>query len=492
MGSLFLRAGGSCPQSPLGNIQMFPFSPILLLLLGTCGAFNHREKVGDGVDSWARLPSLPFPPWRRSLFGDRPHSVFLSSSGWNIPEAKKTVTPPGLPFPWNRRNFAHHHSTFPRFSESPHTPQSPDHIFKDLFSPLPFPPFPTVRPFFASKNNQLSTFFEDLLKTPIQHQDWSTPQQDQDSPIVDQDEDWFSTTETDKKLDLPSKDTNDKHTQDYFNHEFTIHLHGDPLKKVVKHVGYFHADLADHVGDTVSPLLNMFNNFLDTAIDLVSNEASHPEKQDTESNAESQDSNVEESANDTNSSLEADLKGVMEKDDIEILDPNVVKSFGIPNEDEEESYEDIALDPAVVEHTGLPQDDIEILDPNVVKHIGVPNSIKNEITNENDDNDLSIVDIDEVDPEENSETLASGVAEHTGIQDLKESSETLASGVAEHTGIQDLMQLLDNVDSEEDSKNDTQKYNQSTKQSQPEVNESSNSTEGTIDLEFEPIIHLIP
>jgi len=155
----------------------------------------------------------------------------------------------------------------------------------------------------------------------------------------------------------------------------------------------------------------------------------------------------------------------------------------------------------VVEHTGLPQDNlddnipidvIEILDPNVVKHIGVPNSIKNEITNENDDNDLSIVDIDEVDPEENSETLASGVAEHTGIKDLKESSETLASGVAEHTGIQDLMQLLDNVDSEEDSKNDTQKYNQSTKQSQPEVDESSNSTEGTIDLEFEPIIHLIP
>merc|ERR1711971_80621 len=467
MGSLFLRAGGSCPQSPLGNIQMFPFSPILLLLLGTCGAFNHREKVGDGVDSWARLPSLPFPPWRRSLFGDRPHSVFLSSSGWNIPEAKKTVTPPRRPFPWNRRNFAHHHSTFPSFSESPRTPQSPD-----LYSPLPFPPFPTVRPFFASKNNQLSTYFEDLLKMPIQHHDGSTPQQDQDSPIVDQDEDWFSTTETDKELDLPSKDTNDKHTQDYFNHEFTIHLHGDPLKKVVKHVGYFHADLADHVGDTVSPLLNMFNNFLDTAIDLVSNEASHPEKQDTESNAESQDSNVEESANATNSSLEADLKGVMEKDDIEILDPNVVKSFGIPNEDEEESYEDIALDPAVVEHTGLPQDDIEILDPNVVKHIGVPNSIKNEITNENDDNDLSIVDIDEVDPEENSETLASGVAEHTGIQDL--------------------MQLLDNVDSEEDSKNDTQKYNQSTKQSQPEVDESSNSTEGTIDLEFEPIIHLIP
>merc|ERR1711971_856512 len=455
MGSLFLRAGGSCPQSPLGNIQMFPFSPILLLLLGTCGAFNHRDKVADGVDSWARLPSVPFPPWRRSLFGDRPHSVFLSSSGWNIPEAKKSVTPPRLPFPWNRRNFAHHHSTFPRFSESPHTPQSPDHIFKDLFSPLPFPPFPTVRPFFASKNNQLSTFFEDLLKTPIQHQDWSTPQQDQDSPNVDQDEDWFSTTETDKKLDLPPKDTNDKHTQDYFNHEFTIQLHGDPLRKVVKHVGTFNADLADHVGDTVSPLLNMFNNFLDTAIDLVSNEASHPEKQDTESNAESQDSNVEESANDTNSSLEADLKGVMEKDDIEILDPNVVKSFGIPNEDEEESYEDI-----------------EILDPNVVKHIGVPNSIKNENTNENDDNDLSIVDIDEEDPEE--------------------SSETLASGVAEHTGIQDLMQLLDNVDSEEDSKNDTQKYNQSTKQSQPEVDESSNSTEGTIDLEFEPIIHLIP
>merc|ERR1711971_437532 len=447
MGSLFLRAGGSCPQSPLGNIQMFPFSPILLLLLGTCGAFNHREKVGDGVDSWARLPSLPFPPWRRSLFGDRPHSVFLSSSGWNIPEAKKTVTPPRLPFPWNRRNFAHHHSNFPSFSESPHTPQSPD-----LFSPLPTV---HVRPFFASKNNQLSTYFEDLLKMPIQHQDWSTSRQDQDSPIVDQDEDWFSTTETDKELDLPSKDTNDKHTQDYFNHEFTIQLHGDPLRKVVKHVGTFNADLADHVGDTVSPLLNMFNHFLDTAIDLVSNEASHPEKQDTESNAESQDSNVEESANDTNSSLEADLKGVMEKDDIEILDPNVVKSFGIPNEDEEESYEDI-----------------EILDPNVVKHIGVPNSIKNENTNENDDNDLSIVDIDEEDPEE--------------------SSETLASGVAEHTGIQDLMQLLDNVDSEEDSKNDTQKYNQSTKQSQPEVDESSNSTEGTIDLEFEPIIHLIP
>merc|ERR1740129_2698509 len=167
----------------------------------------------------------------------------------------------------------------------------------------------------------------------------------------------------------------------------------------------------------------------------------------------------------------------MEKDDIEILDPNVVKSFGIPNEDEEESYEDIVLDPAVVEHTGLPLDnidenlsidDIEILDPNVVKHIGVPNSIKNE----NDDNDLFIVDIDEVDPEENSETLASGVAEHTGIQDL--------------------MQLLDNVDSEEDSKNDTQKYNQSIKQSQPEVDESGNSTEGTIDLEFVPIIHLIP
>merc|ERR1712083_1115174 len=103
---------------------------------------------------------------------------------------------------------------------------------------------------------------------------------------------------------------------------------------------------------------------------------------------------------------------------------------------------------------------------------GVPNSIKNENTNENDDNDLSIVNIDEVDPEENSETLASGVAEHTGIQDL--------------------MQLLDKVDSEEDSKNDTQKYNQSTKQSKPEVDESSNSTEGTIDLEFEPIIHLIP
>jgi len=480
---------------------MFPFSPILLLLLGTCGAFTHRDKVGDGVDSWTRLPSLPFPPWRRSLFGDRPHSVFLSSSGWNIPEAKKTVTPPRLPFPWNRRNFAHHHSTFPSFSESPHTPQSPDHIFKDLFSPLPFPPFPTVRPFFASKNNQLSTFFEDLLKTPIQHQDWSSPQQDQDSPNVDQDEDWFSTTEPDKKLDLPSEDTIDKHTPDYFNHEFTIHLHGDPLRKVVKHVGTFNADLADHVGDTVSPLLNMFNHFLDTAIGLVSNEASHPEKEDTESNAESQDSNVEESANDTNSSLEADLKEAMEKDDIEILDPNVVKSFGIPNEDEEESYEDIALDPAVVEHTGLPLDniddnlsidDIEILDPNVVKHIGVPNSIKNEITNENDDNDLSIVDIDEVDPEENSETLASGVAEHTEIKDLEESSETLASGVAEHTGIQDLMQLLDNVDSEEDSKNDTQKYNQSTKQSQPEVDESGNSTEGTIDLEFEPIIHLIP
>merc|ERR1711997_234807 len=244
-----------------------------------------------------------------------------------------------------------------------------------------------------------------------------------------------------------------------------------------------------HVGGTVSPLLNMFNHFLDTAIGLVSNEASHPEKEDAESNAQSQDSNVEESANDTNSNLQADLKGVMEKDDIKILDPNVVKNFGIPNEDEEESYEDIALDPAVVEHTGLPQDnlddnipidDIEILDPNVVKHIGVPNSIKNENTNEND---LSIVDIDEVDPEENSETLASGVAEHTGIQNLEESSETLASGVAEHTGIQDLMQLLDNVDSEEDTKNDTQKYNQSAKQSQ-----SSNSTEGTIDLEFEPII----
>merc|ERR1712241_1653701 len=148
----------------------------------------------------------------------------------------------------------------------------------------------------------------------------------------------------------------------------------------------------------------------------------------------------------------------MEKDDIEILDPNVVKNFGIPNEDEEESHEDIALDPAVIEHTGLPQDnlddnlpidDIKILDPNVVKHIGVPNSIKNENTNENDDGDLSIVDIDEVDPEENTETLASGVAEHTGIQDL--------------------MQLLDNVDSEEDSKNDTKKYNQSTKQSKPEV-----------------------
>merc|ERR1712051_198221 len=247
------------------------------------------------------------------------------------------------------------------------------------------------------------------------------------------------------------------------------------------HVGRFHADLADHVGDTVSPLLSMFNHFLDTAIGIVSNEASHPEKEDTKSNAESQDSNVEESANDTNSSLEADLKEAMEKDDIEILDPNVVKSFGIPHKDEEESYEDIALDPAVVEHTGLPQenlddnlpiDDIEILDPNVVKHIGVPNSIKDEITNDDNDNDLSIMDIDEVDPEENSETLASGVAEHTGIQDL--------------------MQLLDNVDSEEDSKNDTQKYNQSTKQSQPEFDESGNSIEGTIDLEFEPIIHLIP
>merc|ERR1711997_345826 len=111
-----------------------------------------------------------------------------------------------------------------------------------------------------------------------------------------------------------------------------------------------------HVGGTVSPLLNMFNHFLDTAIGLVSNEASHPEKEDAESNAQSQDSNVEESANDTNSSLEADLKKVMEKDDIEILDPNVVKSFGIPNE---ESYEDIAVDPAVIEHTGLPQDNLD-------------------------------------------------------------------------------------------------------------------------------------
>merc|ERR1719512_517347 len=64
-----------------------------------------------------------------------------------------------------------------------------------------------------------------------------------------------------------------------------------------------------------------------------------------------------------------------------------------PTPDEEESYEDIALDPAVVEHTGLPLDNI--------------------------DDNLSIVDIDEVDPEENSETLASGDAEHTEIKDLK-------------------------------------------------------------------------
>merc|ERR1719246_184908 len=92
------------------------------------------------------------------------------------------------------------------------------------------------------------------------------------------------------------------------------------------------------------------------------------------------------------------------------------------------------------------------------------------------------LDIDRVDPEVDFKN------------NVDDDSETLSSGVAEHTGIKDLMALLDDV------QEDTPKTEESAEETQPEGFEyKTQNTEGIHDdsnipafYSAEPIIHLIP
>jgi len=453
----------------------------ILLLVGACSAIEDFHKVGDDAKLFSRLDSLFSPsqgkhslisPSRLPSFLPNPSLRVFHSAGsapWDLPSK------PLLSFPWTRRNSAAN-LDFPRFSDTP--------FKKTLFSdrpiphfPLTFPHFPTVRPLLKFKNTERTNIWEDFFDKT------ETDKQDQDR------ENFFDTTET--STNQPRKD--------FFHREFTFQLHGDPLKKVAGHVNTFRKDMAQHV---VSPLLNLFNRFLDSAINV--------EIPDAAANSEDEDEKLDEFIKNHHS---------------EILDPSVVEHTGLPtpniDTDLDEDFKN--LDPNVEVHMGLPSTDVyeDKEEENIPTEVINPIVELTRLPETNMDED--IVDIDQIEPvfdldenaDDDSETLASGVVEHTGIQELMkeidldidqvdpevdikekldEGSETLASGVAEHTGISDLMALLDDV------QEDTPQTKESAQETQPEGFEyKTQKTEGSHEdsnipafYSVEPIVHLLP